>query len=187
MAETAVEVKKETKEGKEVTAAPSPAAFENLWLDNWRSFRNEMDRMFDQFWRGNLALPSLRRAFEPERFRRFAPFFGVSVPAVDLVEEDTAFRLTAEMPGMTDKDVDVTVSGDMVTIKGEKREEKKEQTKYYFCSERRYGSFQRSLELPAGVDRDKIAASFKNGILTMTLPKTAEAVKQQKKIEVKPG
>jgi HSP20 family protein len=188
MAEAPVEVKKETRERKEVGAPASPAGLENLWLtglDSWKSFRTEMDRMFDQFWRGNLALPTLRQAFEPERLWRFAPSFGMAVPAVDLVEEDTDFRLTAEMPGMTEKDIDVTVSGDMVTIKGEKREEKKEKTKNYFFSERRYGSVQRSLALPAGVDRDKINAAFKNGVLTVTLPKTAEAVKQQKKIDVK--
>lgn len=187
MAEAEIEVKKEAKQGKETAVAP-PAALENLWLtglDSWKSFRNEMDRMFAQFWRGNLALPTLRQAFEPERLWRFAPSFGAALPAIDLVEEDAAFRLTAEMPGMSEKDIDVTVSGDMVTIKGEKREEKKEQTKNYFFSERRYGSVQRSLALPSGVDRDKIVASFKNGILTLTLPKTAEAQKQQKKMNVK--
>lgn len=185
MAEAPVEVKKETGQRKEVGAPTSPAALESLWLtglDSWKSFRTEMDRMFDQFWRG---LPTLRQAFEPERLWRFAPSFGTALPAVDLVEEDTDFRLTAEMPGMTEKDIDVAVSGDMVTIKGEKHEEKKEKTKNYFFSERRYGSVQRSLALPTGVDRDKIGASFKNGVLTVTLPKTAEAVKQQKKIDVK--
>jgi HSP20 family protein len=190
MPETAVEVKREPQEKK---AAPTPApavALENLWrtgLENWNSLRNEMDRMFDQLWRGGFAMPAWRQALEPERLLRLAPYFGFSMPAVDFAEDDKAFHLAAELPGMTDKDIEVRVSGDTLTIKGEKREEKHEKGKHYHFSERRYGSFLRSFALPDTVDRDKVDASFKDGILTVTLPKTAEAVKQQKKIEVKAG
>jgi HSP20 family protein len=83
------------------------------------------------------------------------------------------------------KDIDVSVSGDMLVLKGEKRQEKEEKDKNYHYSERAYGSFQRAFELPASVDRDKVAADFSNGVLTITLPKTAEAQKPTKKIEVK--
>jgi HSP20 family protein len=85
------------------------------------------------------------------------------------------------------KDIDVSVSGDMLVLKGEKRQEKEEKDKNYHYSERAYGSFQRAFELPASVDRDKVAADFSNGVLTITLPKTAEAQKPTKKIEVKSG
>ena len=86
---------------------------------------------------------------------------------------------------MTEKDIEVAVSGDMVTLKGEKRQEREDKTENYHISERSYGSFQRSFYIPDGVDRDKIAAEFSKGVLTLTLPKTAEAQKASKKIEVK--
>jgi len=113
--------------------------------------------------------------------------FEISVPAVDATEDEHAYRITAEIPGMTEKDVEVKLSDGMITIAGEKREEKEQKDKNYPVSERRYGSFQRSFALPDTVDRDKIDARFAKGVLTLTLPKKPEAVKQQKKIEVKAG
>jgi HSP20 family protein len=79
----------------------------------------------------------------------------------------------------------VSLSGDTLVLKGEKRQEKEEKDKNYHFSERSYGSFQRSFQLPLSIDRDKVAADFSNGVLRITLPKTAEAQKPQKKIEVK--
>ena len=79
----------------------------------------------------------------------------------------------------------MSVSGDMLVLKGEKRQEKEEKDKNYHFSERAYGSFQRTFDLPASVDRNRVAADFSKGVLTITLPKTAEAQKPQKKIEVK--
>ncbi len=178
MAETAVEVKKQERAAPPAPRGPSA-------VDMWQSFRTDMDRLFDQFWRGGFALPSLRRMFEPAPLWRDETAFGFAAPAVDFVEDDQAFRITVELPGLSEKDIDVTISGDMLTIKGEKREEKEEKAQNYYMSERRFGSFQRSLTLPDGIDRDKIEAKFQNGVLTLTLPKTAEAMKQQKKIEVK--
>ncbi|HTW87015.1 MAG TPA: Hsp20/alpha crystallin family protein [Candidatus Binataceae bacterium] len=101
-----------------------------------------------------------------------------------MTEDAKGFTITAELPGLEEKNVDVNVSGDMLTIKGEKRYEKDESDKNRYMSERAYGSFQRSFALPDGVDRDKIAANLSKGVLTITLPKTAQAQKQQK-IEVK--
>ncbi|MFL5279773.1 MAG: Hsp20/alpha crystallin family protein, partial [Rhodopila sp.] len=92
-------------------------------------------------------------------------------------------RLTAEMPGMTEKDVQVSLSGNTLVIKGEKRQEREEKDKGYHLSERCYGEFQRSFLLPDGADSDKVEASFANGVLTVTVPKTAQAA--PKKIEVK--
>lgn len=174
MAQT-VEVKRNEK-----AAAPVPAPS----ADIWQSFRGDMQRLFDQFWSRSF-FPSLPRAFDGEALWRQWPSAGSAQPAVDYAEDDKAFHITAELPGMSEKDIDVSVSGDILTIKGEKRSEKEEKAKNYYLSERSYGSFQRSFTLPDGIDRDKIEASFAAGVLTLALPKTAEAVKQQKKIEVK--
>jgi len=141
-----------------------------------RSLRGEMDRLFDRFSRG-FGFPS------------FEPFWNRDVefetPAVDLTEDDEAFTITAELPGIDEKEIDVTVSGGMLVIKGEKKQEKEEKNKNYYVSERSYGAFQRSFSVPEGVDQDKIAANFSKGVLTVTLPKSADAQKPQKKIEVK--
>jgi HSP20 family protein len=178
MADTAVEVRKTTP----AAAAPTPAPARTP--DVWRSFRDEMDRVFDRF-AGAFAMPSLRRMFDFEPMRRIERTFTFTMPAIDVAENDKAYKITAELPGMEAKDVDVSVSGDMLTIKGEKREEKEEKEEDYHLCERSFGSFQRSFSLLAGVDRDKISSELTKGVLTVTLPKTAEAQKQHKKIEVK--
>ena len=86
---------------------------------------------------------------------------------------------------MSENEIEVMVSGDMLTLKGEKRQEKEQKEKNFYLSERSYGSFQRSFYVPEGVDRDKIAADFSKGVLTITMPKTAKAVGQTRKVEVK--
>ncbi|HUC60538.1 MAG TPA: Hsp20/alpha crystallin family protein [Alphaproteobacteria bacterium] len=158
------------------TAPARAGAFEP-----WQSFRKEMDRLFDRF--STTRFPS---AFEVPSFGRF---FGMepelTLPAVDVNEDDKAFTVMAELPGLEEKDVEVTVSGDMLVIKGEKKLEKEEKNKNFYLSERSFGAFQRAFALPKGVDQAKIAASFGKGVLTVTLPKSAETQKQQKKIEVK--
>lgn len=145
-------------------------------LEPWRSLRGEMDRMFDRFSRG-FGFPSLERFWPSDA--------ELTAPAVDMTEDDKAYKVTAELPGMDEKDIEVAVSGGALVIKGEKKEEKEEKNKNYYLAERSYGSFQRSFSLPEGVDQDKIAANFAKGVLTVTLPKTADAQKAQKKIEVK--
>jgi HSP20 family protein len=167
MADVPVEVKKAPP-----TETTSP--------DGWRSFRSEMDRLFDRF-----GFPSLRRMFEIEPPWRPVSTFSFSAPPIDLSEDEKAYKITAELPGLDAKDIDVSVSGNTLVLKGEKRQEKEEKDKNYYFSERSYGSFQRAFELPASVDRDKVASDYSKGVLTITLPKTAEAQKQAKKIEVK--
>jgi HSP20 family protein len=187
MADTAVEVKKTApaaatpRPAAVPTPAPSPAARTPY---DWHSFRDEMDRVFNRF-AGALSMPSLRRMFGFEPGPRIEGAFAFTMPAIDVAENETAYKITAELPGMEAKDVDVGVSGDMLTIKGEKRQEKEEKEDNYYLCERSFGSFQRSFSLPAGVDRDKIASELTKGVLTVTLPKTAEAQKQHRKIEVK--
>jgi HSP20 family protein len=169
MAQTPVEVKK----------TPAPART----TDAWQSFRGEMDRLFDRF-SGNFGFPSLRRMFDVEPAWTYQSSFTFPTPAVDVTEDDKAFKISAELPGLEEKNIEVTLSGDTLTIKGEKTFEKDEKSKDHHVSERAYGSFQRSFALPDDVDRDKIEAGLSKGVLTVSLPKTAQAQKQ-KKIEVK--
>ena len=165
MANTPVEVKK---------TAPAAAGAP----DTWRSFRTEMDRLFDRF-AGGWGMPSVRHMFEGE------PAFTVPSPAVDITEDEAGFKVTAELPGMSEKEIEVVLSDGMLTLKGEKKAEKEQKEKNFYLSERSYGSFQRSFTLPDGVDRDKIAADFAKGVLTISMPKTAKAKDAEKKIEVK--
>ena len=169
MAQTPVEVRK-------TTPARMP--------DVWQSFRGEMDRLFDRF-AGGVGVPAFRRLFDIEPPWSADSSFSFSAPAVDMTEDDKAYMITAELPGLDEKSIDVTVSGDMLTLRGEKHYEKDENDKNRHMSERAYGSFQRAFALPDGIDRDKIAAELSKGVLTITLPKTAEAQKPHKKIEVK--
>lgn len=152
--------------------------------DAWRSFRTEMDRLFDRFSMG-WGMPSLRRMFDAEPAFGATSSFSIPAPAVDITEDDGTYKVTAELPGMNEKEIEVVISGDTLAIKGEKKQEKEQKDKNFYLSERSYGSFQRSFYVPEGVDRDKIAADFSKGVLTITMPKTAKAVEQQKKIEVK--
>lgn len=151
--------------------------------DLFRSLRQEIDQVFDSFGRGLGGFPFGRSLFG---FEPGWPRLMQSVaPAVDIAEKDKEYVLTAELPGLTDQDIDIKLSNGTLIIKGEKSEEKEEEKHDYHLSERRYGSFQRSFQVPADVDRDKIAANFQNGVLTVSMPKSAESLKSEKKIEVK--
>jgi HSP20 family protein len=150
----------------------------------WRPFealRKEVDGLFDDFgddfWRHPFrSLAGLEKGWA-QKF--------VAAPAADVAETDKAYEITAELPGIDQKNIEVNVASGGITIKGEKKEETEEKKKDYYLSERRYGSFERYFGLPEGVDADKITATFKNGVLKVVLPKTAEAQKPAKKIEVK--
>ena len=148
------------------------------------TLREEMDRVFDRLARGFSGVPSIRRALDWEPEFRWSSMLEVQIPAVDIAETDKAFRITAELPGMKKEDVDISVSQGRLTIKGEKREEREEKEKGYYLSERRYGTFQRSFQLPSQADADRIEAKFDNGVLTLTVPKSAEALKSEKKIKI---
>jgi HSP20 family protein len=106
-------------------------------------------------------------------------------PAVDVAEKDKEYEITAELPGLDEKNIEVKLANGTLTIKGEKKEEKEEKQKDYYVSERSYGSFMRSFQLPEGVDEGKIEASFAKGVLTVKLPKSAEARKNEKTISIK--
>ena len=147
----------------------------------FRSLRDQIDRLMDEFDRG--LFPS--RWLEMTPLSKLTSEIRGLVPAVDVIDEEKAYRVTAELPGLTEKDIEVTKDGDLLTIKGEKKEEHEEKEKGYFLSERHFGSVERSLRLPEGIDDSKIEAKFENGVLTVTLPKTPEAVSKPKKIEIK--
>ena len=149
----------------------------------WRPFealRTEMDRLFDDFGNGLWRPPFGSLAALERSWPQFA-----AAPAVDVAETDKSYEITAELPGMDEKNIEVNLTNGGITIKGEKKEETQEKEKDYSISERRYGSFELYFALPEGVDASKIEATFKNGVLKVTLPKTAEAQKPAKKIEVK--
>ena len=153
----------------------------------WRPFENlrrEVDRLFDDFQWGSLRSPFGRTVFDVEPFWRGEVSWG-KAPVVDVVEKDKAYEVTAELPGLDENNVDVKFSDGVLSIKGEKKEETEEKKKDQYLSERRYGSFQRAFRLPDGIDADKIEATFKNGVLTVTLPKTPEAVQSARKIAIK--
>jgi HSP20 family protein len=171
MAQTATKLPIKTEAGK--PASPLP------WQP-FESLRNEIDRLFDNF---GFATRPTRSVFD---FDLSQPAAGWAIaPAVDVAETNGDFEITAELPGLDAKDLDVTIANGALTIKGEKKESREEQKKDYYLSERRYGSFVRSFALPESIDTDRIAASFAKGVLTLKLPKSAKAQQDTKKIEVK--
>jgi HSP20 family protein len=174
MVDTANKVPVKAGEGSPVPAGTAWLPFEGL--------RREVDRLFEDFGDGWFK-PLSRQPFS------IAPAFGRrfewKVPAVDIVENNGAFEITAEVPGLDANGLEVTVRNGNLVIKGEKQDEKDEESKDYHLHERHFGSFERAFAIPDGVDADRIEASFNKGILKVTLPKTADAQKPEKKITVK--
>jgi HSP20 family protein len=177
MAETTLKLPVKTEER---LAPPSSAAA-------WRPFealRREVDRLFEDFDGAAWSSPFRPSMFGAEPSWRRESSWGAA-PAVDIAESDKAFEITADLPGMDEKNIEVKLTNGDLRIKGEKQEEKEEQEKDYYLHERHFGSFERAFRIPEGVDTDKIQASFKKGVLTVTLPKTAQAQKAEKKIAIK--
>ena len=136
-------------------------------------FRREMDKIFDGF----LSDWPMRTSLLDRQLGNF-------MPQVDVTETEKEVRVTAELPGMEEKDVQVTFTQGVLSIKGEKREEHEETKRDLHRSEIRYGMFERAVQLPADIDADKAKASFKKGVLRITLPKTAEAQSNRRRIPV---
>jgi HSP20 family protein len=153
----------------------------------WRPFEalhREADRLFDDVGAGFWRFPFRRSTFDLEPFHQREPSWEMA-PAMDIAETDKGYEISAELPGMSESDVEVIAANGVLTIKGEKKEEKEEKKKDYHLTERRYGAFSRRMPIPDEVEADKIEATFKKGVLTVTLPKKAEAQKPEKKIQVK--
>jgi HSP20 family protein len=152
----------------------------------WQPFemlRREIDRVFDDVGGGFWRTPFRQSVFDIAPWARESTW--PMAPAVDVTDTEKAYEITAELPGIDEKNLEVKVANDVLTIKGEKREEKEEKKKDYYLRERNFGSFERAFQIPDGVDTDKIEANFAKGVLTVKLPKKPEAQKSTKKIDVK--
>jgi len=139
-----------------------------------QSLQRDINRVFDDFW---------------SRFDR--PFSGsngfltAGAPRTDVSETDEEVEIAVELPGLDEKDIEVNLTDDVLTIRGEKKEEREEKKRGYYMSERSYGAFHRMIPLPPGVDTDKADANFRHGVLTIRLPRTLESKAKVKRIEVK--
>jgi HSP20 family protein len=153
----------------------------------FESLRREIDHLFEDFDRSFLRQPARRSWLDLEPLLARAAANLEAEPAVDIVENEKAYEITAELPGMDEKNIEVKLSNGSLTIRGEKQQEREEKRRDYYLHERSFGTFERAFNLPEGVDADKIEASFKKGVLTVTLPKRPEAIRPEKKIQVKPA
>ena len=161
---------------RENNGAPSVRRSDNLpdtvRGDPFLAFRHEMDRLFDSF-------------FAPAHFGRFGGLGGFPFnPAVDVSETDKEVRVRAELPGVEEKDIDVSLDEDVLTIRGEKREERSEDGERRRFVETSYGSFERSLRLPFTPEDADIKANFKDGVLTITVKKPPELNRPSRRIPI---
>jgi HSP20 family protein len=140
--------------------------------DVFRSLQREIDQVFNDFWRGMPVLADRGNG-------------GMGSVKINVAETEKQFEVTAELPGVDPKDIDIQLKDDILTIKGERKSEKEDKQKNYHLIEQSYGSFERSFSLPAEVQSDKVEASFDKGVLKITLPKSPESQPKTKKIEVK--
>ena len=146
-------------------------------LSPLEDLQSRINSMFDDVWKG----------FDLAPFRSVGESLGEVSPRVDVKETEKQYKFSVELPGMDEKDVDVTLSDNRLTIKGEKREEKEEKEENRHLIERSYGAFQRSFTLPADVESGKTKADFSKGVLTVTVPKSAKAKAAVKKVAIKSG
>lgn len=150
----------------------SSLAPQNRIPDPFVSFRQEFDRLFDDFFTGT----GLARTAGQE---------VALMPSIDISETDNSLQVKADLPGVDESDIDVQLNGDILSIRGEKKSDHEQKEENYHLVERSYGSFSRSIRLPFTVDQDKVDATFDKGVLTITMPKPAEAQQQTKKISIK--
>ena len=144
--------------------------------DPFSAMRSEMDRVFDNF----LG----RRWLDSPNILGGNLRADVASPTVDVRESPTEIVIEAELPGLTDNDIDVSLKDGVLMIKGEKKSEREEKKDDYHVTERSYGRFQRAFRVPNTIDEDKIEAKLDKGVLHLTLPKLPEAVKKEKKIQI---
>jgi HSP20 family protein len=152
----------------------SGSSVQRYW-DPFAQMRREMDRVFDSFLgREPVGWPSLSRMTTSEAV----------TPDVDVHETDKDIVFEVELPGMNEKDINVTVRNGVLSLTGEKKSERDEKKDTYHLVERSYGAFQRSFRLPDAIEEDQIRADFDKGVLRIVVPKHAEAVKAEKKIPI---
>ncbi|MFN5129351.1 MAG: Hsp20/alpha crystallin family protein [Sphingomonadaceae bacterium] len=160
-----------TQLDKVSTRVPVKRSAEDFWEPLTR-VRSEFDHLLDDFWARPVGLNLTRR------------IQALSGPALELKDKGTEFELVAEIPGMKAEDVEVKVSDGILRLTGEKREEHEEKEESFLFSERRYGRFERAIELPQGIDHDKISATARDGILSVHLPKSPAAIERERKIPI---
>ncbi|AVA24830.1 Hsp20/alpha crystallin family protein [Rhizobium sp. NXC24] len=142
--------------------------------DPFLSLHREVNRLFDDVFRGfGSGLRSVGNA----------PAFGAGWPSVEISDTDKEIKVTAEVPGLEEKDIEVLLNDGVLTLKGEKRSESEDKTRQF--SERYYGRFERRIPLGVEVKEDQVDAHFKNGVLTVSLPKSDKAQSQVKRIAIK--
>lgn len=148
------------------------------------ALRDDIDRAFDRMFADWPKFGGLmgRGFFDDDTY--FAKP-GVATPTIDVSEDDKSYRIEAELPGVDESDVEVTIRDNRLFLRGEKKSEKEKKDENVRMSERRYGSFERAFQLPDDVNSDKIKAKFSNGILKLKLPKTAKGESKERKISVK--
>lgn len=147
------------------------------------ALRDEVNHLFERFGKAWERFPLWGPSFEDiERPFAFPSF--ETMARTDVSETDDAYAFTVELPGMTSKDIELTVTEDVLTLKGEKKEEREEKEKDYYLTERRYGSVHRTFRVPSGVDIGQASANFTEGVLTISLPKTKEAKAKKRTIKV---
>lgn len=143
--------------------------------------RREIDTVFDRFLGGSPMWPSLAVGGAASRQAL------IQAPRMDISETGEAYVMEAELPGVDQKDVTVTLQNGILTLRGEKKQEREEKTDNYHLSERSFGSFERSIRLPDTADDGKVDARFENGVLKISVAKRAEAIKPERRIEIKAG
>ncbi|ESR26146.1 Hsp20/alpha crystallin family protein [Lutibaculum baratangense] len=163
------------------TGTSEKAPAESRAADPFAALRRRMERLVDDFQTGFPALG--RDIWASDLAAPVREWVGGNWGAMDVTETDQAYRVAVELPGCEEKDIDVSAANGMVSIKAEKKQEKADEKAH--VTERHYGSYQRSFRLPEGVDREKIEASYRNGVLEITLPKTEQAKQDARKIEIR--
>lgn len=132
--------------------------------DPFMSLHRQMNRLFDDVFRG-FAMPAIERSAGEQGSMALQP-------EIDVSETDKAYKVCADLPGVSEQDLDVRIEQDVLTIRAERKQERKEDQEDYHLVERSHGMFQRSLRLPSNVDADNVQARFRDGVLTITVPKT---------------
>lgn len=158
--------------------------------DPFSMLHDEIERVFDRFGTGWPLLPSFRALTEMDPFKSFGTMPAlpaVGAPSVDISETDKAYEISAELPGMSEKDIELNLREDVLELKGEKKNERTEEKKDYHLVERSYGAFRRAFRLPEGVDGAKITAKMVNGVLHVTVPKSEEQRKRSTKVPISAG
>ncbi|MGQ9369026.1 Hsp20/alpha crystallin family protein [Azospirillum sp. ST 5-10] len=174
--------KEPSPESKSTGAVTKPAG--EAGRHPFLTLRDEFDRLFDEA-TAMFHLPWSRRSpFDLEPLFRTEAKVAFLPPA-DVDERDGEYLVTMELPGMDEKAVEVAVQDGVLTVKAEKKEEREEKSKTRTFSERRYGLCERSFRLPGNVDQERIAAAMRNGVLTVTLPKTEPAAPPKRTVEIK--